>query len=84
MVLSEAYYPGWQARVDGERDVEIFPVYNLLRGVKVPAGHHTVVFQYRPLPFRIGAALSSVTLMALFAWACVLLYRHTESQKRLA
>lgn len=47
LVLTDSFYPGWQATIDG-RAVEIFPTDVAFRGVIVPAGNHTVVFRYPP------------------------------------
>src|SRR5207247_11003215 len=48
LVVSDAWAPGWQARVDGRR-VDVRRVDYLFRGVPVRAGRHTVEFAYRPL-----------------------------------
>lgn len=45
LVLSDSYYPGWGARIDG-RESEIFCVNYNFRGVFVPRGKHEVVFEY--------------------------------------
>jgi hypothetical protein len=64
LVVSEIYYPGWQAYLDGE-PVDILPVDYILRGVVVPAGQHRVEMVFRPLSFMAGAAISVLTLLAL-------------------
>ena len=53
LVLSEVFYPGWQARIDG-RDTEIHRTDYALRGMLVPAGEHRVELVYRPRSFRQG------------------------------
>lgn len=53
LVLSEMYYDGWEARVDGQ-PARIFRTNYALRGVVVPPGDHRVEFVYRPRSFRIG------------------------------
>jgi hypothetical protein len=65
VVLADSFYPGWTAEVDGE-PAEIHPTNHLFRGVEVPAGHHTVRFEYEPSSFRIGA-LASVTGVLMLA-----------------
>ena len=66
VVLSDNYYPGWKATVDGEpADVE--RVDYLFRGVRVPAGASTVEFRYEPLSWRIGWIVSLVSLLGLVA-----------------
>jgi hypothetical protein len=57
LVVSEVFYPGWQAFVN-DSFTPIYRVDGLLRGVVVPDGTSVVRFHYRPLSVRIGAALS--------------------------
>lgn len=71
LVTSDAWYPGWRATVDGV-PAEVVRADYALRGVKVPAGEHTVRFVYRPWSVTLGVA---VTLAALVALAVVVLRR---------
>lgn len=65
LILSDAHYPGWQARVDGE-EATIHRTNTILRGVFVPAGSHQVTFQFKPTILRTGLALAlASTLFAL-------------------
>ena len=64
LVLSDLYFPGWQARIDGKK-VRIFPANYLFRGVYVEPGYHRVDFTYRPISFYAGTVLSLVTLITL-------------------
>jgi hypothetical protein len=64
LVLSDTWYPGWHAQVDGH-DAKIERVDYLLRGVRVGPGAHTVEMTYRPLSFRIGWIVSLLTALAL-------------------
>ena len=57
LVLRDTYYRGWRAAVDGV-EVPIWRTDYLFRGVEVPAGEHTVRFEFRPLSFRIGLVIS--------------------------
>jgi Bacterial membrane protein YfhO len=54
LLLADAYYPGWEAYVDGA-PATIYPADIALRGVLVPAGTHTVTMEYRPQSAVIGA-----------------------------
>jgi hypothetical protein len=69
VILTDTFYPGWQARVDG-RPAAIHEAYGFLRGVVVPAGRHAVEFRYRPRPVWLGVGLSA--LAALIAAALAL------------
>ncbi len=64
LVLSEVYYPGWQATVDGQETPIVRADYTL-RGVLVPAGGHRVEMVYRPLTFIWGAVVSAATVVTL-------------------
>jgi Bacterial membrane protein YfhO len=57
LVLSDVYYPGWTARIDGAPAPILLANY-AFRAVSVPAGTHTVVFRYQPRSVRYGALLS--------------------------
>ena len=43
LTLYDAYYPGWQATVDG-KETKIYPTDNIFRKVVVPKGEHMVRF----------------------------------------
>jgi hypothetical protein len=57
LVLSDAWYPGWEATVDGE-PVQVERANVLFRAIAVPAGSHRVEWTYRPASFRLGTAIS--------------------------
>jgi hypothetical protein len=64
LVLSDAYYPGWTASVDGQES-KIYQADYLFRAVPLTRGKHTVEFQYSPPSFRTGLAVT-LTAGALF------------------
>lgn len=66
LVVSESFYPGWTALIDGHPSPIIVADY-VLRAVEVPAGEHRVVFEYRPASVRWGLVLSVLGLVALTA-----------------
>jgi hypothetical protein len=68
LVLTDSFFPGWKAEVDG-KSTEIHRVNYLLRGVRVPAGTHKVVFRYEPASFRWGLAVSLASLLVILALA---------------
>ncbi|MFI5266249.1 MAG: YfhO family protein [Chloroflexota bacterium] len=61
LVISEPYYPGWEADVDG-RPVAFERADYALEAVPVPAGEHLVRLTYKPASFRLGAAVSLASL----------------------
>ncbi len=66
LVLSETYYPGWTATLDGN-PVPILRADYAFRGVALPAGHHVVEMRFASRPTRVGLAISGLGLLALFA-----------------
>lgn len=66
LFISESYYPGWNAYLDG-RKVQLYQADYAFRAVKVPSGRHTVEFRYMPDSFRYGRVLSSISLLVLVA-----------------
>ncbi len=64
LVLSDAYYPGWRAFLDGQ-NTKIYRADYTLRGVRIPAGKHKLKFVFEPRSLYWGAAISLVTLLLL-------------------
>jgi hypothetical protein len=62
LMLSDLWFPGWGANVDGA-PAESYPADGVFRAVWVPAGASTVTWEYHPASFRNGAALSTVGLL---------------------
>jgi len=64
LVLSELFYPGWHAYVDG-KEVSILRANYLLRAIPLKSGEHNIEFVYRPMSFLLGATISTLTLLFL-------------------
>lgn len=62
LVLSENYYPGWRAYINGET-ARIYQVDGGLRGMVVPQGHSQVVFRYVPASVYWGGLLTSLAFL---------------------
>ncbi len=78
LVLTDSYYPGWKVFIDG-REGNILRANHFFRGVQLAPGTHTVEFTYEPLSFRIGMAISLVSLLVLTAISLALVYaRHNR------
>jgi hypothetical protein len=68
LVLSESYYPGWEAWLDGT-PTPIYQTDIAFRGVAMPVGRHVLRMQFRPGILPWSAALSLATALFLTALA---------------
>jgi hypothetical protein len=64
LVVSEIYFPGWRAKVDGV-ETPLHRVDYLLRGVELSPGKHKVEIFYWPQSLTIGAAVSGLAGLVL-------------------
>ena len=64
LVLSEAFYPGWTATVDGQPQ-PILPVNLALRGVLLTPGQHRIQLSYHDRSLQLGGLLSLLGLCGL-------------------
>ena len=64
LVVTDAWFPGWTATVDG-KPVEILRADLALRAVPVPSGPSRVRMDYLPASFTLGAGVSGLALLAL-------------------
>lgn len=73
LVLSDTYFPGWEATVDGQA-VPILQANGAFRAIPTTAGTHQVVFEYFPLSLKIGAIVSLLALGS-FGYYSLNIYR---------
>ncbi len=59
LVLADAWFPGWTAKLDGT-PVPVLRANYLVRAVAVPAGRHEVVFSYDPPGYTTGRTVSGI------------------------
>jgi uncharacterized membrane protein YfhO len=68
VILTDAFYPGWEATVDGT-PASILPAYSAYRAVAVDSGPHIIAMRFRPASFTLGGW---VTILALAGSAVAL------------
>lgn len=57
-VFSENFYRnGWKATIDG-KEVKIYRVNYVLRGIVIPAGEHTIAFKFEPEVVKKGSSIA--------------------------
>jgi uncharacterized membrane protein YfhO len=64
LLLSDTWYPGWRAFVDGV-EAPTYRANYLFRSLSVSAGEHLVRFDYCPVSFYTGGILSFLTFLSL-------------------
>lgn len=69
LVVSENFYPGWRASVDG-RDVGVERVDFTLLGVELPVGAKTVSLRFRSATYETGKTITQLALF-LVVWLTV-------------
>ena len=77
LFMSDSYYPGWKAYVDDE-ETEILRANYLFRAIIIEPGEHRVRFEYDPLSFKLGAAISAATVLL-----CVVYFVITRNRRIL-
>lgn len=77
LVVSEAYYPGWVAQVNGQ-STRVVEADAFLLAVPVPAGESVVELNYRPMALIIGGIASIVAL--LFAVGLIVAGKRRQGQ----
>ena len=68
LVLSEVYYPGWKAYVDGHPQPVLRANY-AFRAVYLEPGQHEVRLVFEPLSWKVGLGISLATWVGLATWA---------------
>jgi hypothetical protein len=78
LVVSETWYPGWRAFVDG-KEVPLLRADYAFRGVALAPGKHVVEMRFSSRPTAIGLSLSTLGLLGLAALALWLALRGRRS-----
>ncbi len=80
LVLLDAYYPGWQATVDGKA-ATILRGNHFFRTLPLDEGDHQVIFHYEQEGFRAGFVISGATLVFLMG-GCIGITLLTHKKRR--
>jgi len=66
VVVSQAWFPGWRAQVDG-RDAPVVRVDGVVQGVPVGAGRHHLHLSYVAPGLALGEVVTGLSLTSLLA-----------------
>ncbi|HEY3108003.1 MAG TPA: YfhO family protein [Chloroflexota bacterium] len=79
LVLSETYYPGWSALVDGQA-APVVRAYNALMAVPLPAAAREVRLSFRPRLWTAGLALTVLAWLLIAAGTAAALWSDRNRQ----
>ena len=72
LVLTDNYYQGWKAFVNGT-EKEIIPVFGSVRGVVIEKGENSVEFKYQPVGFGWAVGVSLMSLVSIIVLSYILI-----------
>jgi hypothetical protein len=81
LVLSDTYYPGWKAFVDG-KETKIYRADYTFRAIRLNGGTHQVEFVYDPISFKLGAGVTILGILGCFGMGWVARRRGTSIHKQ--
>ena len=70
LVVSENYYPGWRASVDGKPVMVDRADYTLI-GVPLPTGARRIELRFDSAPYHTGKTVTLIAMLAALIWAVV-------------
>ncbi len=70
LVLTDSWYPGWIARVNGV-ETPIYRADYIFRAVRLESGKHRIEFEYRPWSFTLGAWISGLSCVLVILISAV-------------
>jgi hypothetical protein len=79
LFLSDPFYPGWRAEVDG-KPATILRANYAFRAVPVPAGTHRVTMAFRPTSWYAGLGITAFTVLVLLILGGLALARQTRNR----
>jgi hypothetical protein len=79
-VVSQTYYPGWKAIVNGQ-DAPVYPADYALTGIVISAGLSDVELLFRPFLFQLGAGISLISLVIIMLLTFNRLARRSDGQQ---
>jgi len=85
-VFSEIYYPkGWVATIDG-KETEVVNADYVLRAMLIPAGKHTIEFNFKPAVYVVGEKISiagSILVLLISFGGIFIAYRNEEKNNHV-
>lgn len=80
LFLSEMYYPGWKATVDGQ-PAEIYQTDYIFRSVYLTKGPHSIKMVFNPDDFKLGRLITAATLLLLLMYFIIDIVQNRKLEK---
>lgn len=68
LCFSQNFSKNWSAKIDGKKQ-SVEMVNGLIMGIEIPAGEHTLVFQYQDPAYGTGLAITTLTVLILLIYS---------------
>lgn len=81
LFVSDLYYPGWKAYVDG-KEVIILKANYAFRAVSVSQGSHVIEFVYKPDSFYTGVKISIISFLLLLLYTYLINRKYGNENSR--
>ncbi len=78
VVVNEAHFPGWIARVDG-KPTSLWRVDGWVNGLKIAKGHHRIELAFRPMSWLTVAAVAVIVWFGLAIVGLTYAWRHAKA-----
>ena len=76
LVVAQSFYHGWKTSVDGAQ-THLWRANHAYQAIEIPAGKHHVELKYEDSAFRLGSAISALTLLSCVIGAVAISIRRT-------
>ncbi len=80
LVFSDAYYPGWNAYIDGKQ-VKIYRANGMVKGIFIPEGKYIIEFDYLPKNFWIYFFISMTTFVSVIVSIFIISFKRIKKQR---
>lgn len=77
LVLSEMWYPDWNAYENGNK-LELLKVNQLFRGVYLTEGKHMIKFKFEPVSITLGLIVSLLAILSYSLYLLILLFKSNK------
>ena len=79
VILTDTWFPGWIATVDGKSS-RIYEAYGGVRGVMVDQGSHVIEMKYRPVSVYLGGGMTALAALITLAGSRLSSRRETKRE----